>query len=500
MPGYNAGFPPYVGYVVLHFVVKLFPEITIKSGPVRKRLTKQLRNNLRILLKPLCSDIDIQRDWEKIEVSVSDDDPALQDSVTEILKNTPGIANFSLVHAHSVGDLDDILDIATEHWRDELAGKTFCVRVRRSGKHDFRSPDVERYVGGGLLKRTAATGVKLDNPDVRVQLEIRQDKLFLVRDTQAGLGGFPLGFQDSVLSLISGGFDSTVSSYFSIRRGLRTHFCFFNLGGRAHETGVKEVAHFLWRKFASSHRVKFVSVPFDTVVAEILEKIDNAYMGVILKRMMLRAAEHVARDLGAGSLVTGESVAQVSSQTLANLSVIDAVTDCLVLRPLAMVDKQEIIDIARKIGTEQFAANMPEYCGVISRSPTTRAKLERVVAEEHKFDLAILDQALARRSVSSIETVVDELEGQAEGVEIFRTPVSGAIVIDIRHPDEIEANPLKAARFIVFTIPFFDLAEQYARLDQNATYLLYCGKGVMSRLHAEILREQGFTNVAVFRP
>ena len=139
------------------------------------------------------------------------------------------------------------------------------------------------------------------------------------------MGGFPLGCQDSVLSLISGGFDSSVSSYLCIKRGLQTHYCFFNLGGRAHELAVKEVALFLWMKYHASHRVKFISVPFEGVVEEILNNVDNAHMGVVLKRIMLRAAEKLAQGLHIEALVTGESVAQVSSQTLANLSVIDRV-------------------------------------------------------------------------------------------------------------------------------------------------------------------------------
>src|SRR5690625_7458097 len=123
---------------------------------------------------------------------------------------------------------------------------------------------------------------------------------------------------------------------------MRTHYCCFNLGGRAHEIAVKQVAYFLWQKFGASHSVKFVTVPFEGVVAEILEHVDNAYMGVILKRMMLRAATDVAEALKLPALVTGESVAQVSSQTLPNLRVIERVDDEVVLRPLLTKDKGDI--------------------------------------------------------------------------------------------------------------------------------------------------------------
>src|SRR5690606_6859829 len=151
-----------------------------------------------------------------------------------------------------------------------------------------------------------------------------------------------------------------------------------SLGGRDHELGVMEVAHFLWKKYGSSHRVLFISVPFEEVVGEILAKVDNAQMGVVLKRMMLRVSTQLARRLELDALVTGEAISQVSSQTLPNLNVIDTATDMLVLRPLIASHKQDIIDTAYAIGTAEFAKHMPEYCGVISVNPTTRAKPQRI--------------------------------------------------------------------------------------------------------------------------
>lgn len=373
------------------------------------------------------------------------------------------------------------------------------LRVKRSGKHDFSSHDVERQVGGGLLHQSEAAGVKLKNPDITVRLEIRQQDLYVIQSTTAGLGGFPLGTQDSVISLISGGFDSTVSSYLTMKRGLRTHFLFFNLGYRAQEVGVKEVAFYLWNKFSGSHRVRFITVPFEDVVGEILSNVHNSQMGVVLKRMMLRAGTQIAEEMEVQALVTGESVAQVSSQTLTNLSVIDSVTNTLVLRPLVTFDKNDIIDIARKIGTEEFAANMPEYCGVISKKPTTRAKEERVVNEECKFDMAVLESAIANRRVQTIDEVMDDDTPLAE-VEVFSMPQPGAIILDIRHPDEVDVRPLKLANSQIEEIPFFALQNSFKDLSAETRYLLYCDKGVMSRLHAELLVDQGFESVAVYRP
>lgn len=481
----------------MHFIVRLFPEITIKSPPVRKRFTRHLRNNIRDILRPLGKGIQVNSEWEKIEVLADVADEAMVARVSDALGNIPGIAHYSLVKHHPLKDQHDVFEKTLEVWGEALEGKTFCVRAKRVGTHDFTSIDIERYVGGGLNQHSKALGVKLKGADITVQLEIKNDQLYVIENRRKGLGGFPLGSQEPVLSLVSGGFDSTVASYLTMKRGIRTHFCFFNLGGREHEVGVKEVSYFLWNKYGSSHRVKFVSIPFEEVVTEILLNVKNSHMGVILKRMMLRAASQVAAEMEIQALVTGESVAQVSSQTLPNLAVIDQVTDTLVLRPLIVMDKGDIIDISRNIGTEEFAANMPEYCGVISVKPTTRAKLDDVLEHESGFDMEKLEQAIAQRKVQSIDEVVADLDYHLE-LRTVAVAEANDIIIDIRHPDEQERKPMSEAAVLV--IPFYTLSRELSQLDSSKNYLLYCEKGIMSQLHAGHLCDAGHSNVGVYRP
>ena len=321
----------------------------------------------------------------------------------------------------------------------------------------------------------------------------------MIHSQHDSIGGFPLGSLEQTLVLMSGGFDSTVAAYQIMRRGLMSHFCFFNLGGRAHELGVMEVAHYIWKKYGSSQRVLFVSVPFEEVLGEILGKVDNSHMGVILKRMMLRAATRIAERLDIEVLVTGEAISQVSSQTLPNLSLIDSATDKLVLRPLIASHKQDIIDQAVEIGTADFAKHMPEYCGVISVNPKTHAKRNRVEYEEQQFDMAVLERALERAKLVPIDRVIDEL-GQDLQVEEVSEVLAGQIVIDIRHPDAQEDQPLELAGIEVQALPFYALNSRFKELDDTRQYLLYCDKGVMSRLHAHHLLSEGHANVRVYRP
>jgi thiamine biosynthesis protein ThiI len=481
----------------MKFVIKLFPEITIKSKPVRKRFIVQLRRNIKDTLKHFDIDAHVQGQWDSIEIVIQDD--SLEMEVRKYLKRIPGIAKILTVKEHNFETFDDIFAIAKSIYAEEIKGKTFCVRIKRTGQHDFKSVDAERYVGGGLMQHCEAKAVELKNPEYTVQMEIRGQRLHTISAVDKGLGGYPMGCLDGVLSLVSGGFDSNIASYLMSRRGLQTHFLFFNLGGSAHEIGVKQVAHYLWETYAVSHGVKFVTVPFEGVVSEILEKVDNSQMGVILKRMMLRAGSHVAKELNIDAMVTGESIAQVSSQTLRNLTVIDSVTDTLVLRPLIAMDKPDIIDLSREIGVYDFAASMPEYCGVISVKPTTRAKPEKIEAEENNFSFSVLDDAIANARIEKIQNVLRSSEGVTE-VDLVQVPAANDLVVDIRHPQEEESAPLHLTNNEIIKIPFYQLLTNMDQLPKDRNILLYCAKGTMSQLHAEQLTQSGLENVKVFKP
>jgi len=482
----------------MKFIVKPHPEIFVKSESIRKRFTKILDSNIRIILQRLSDSVSVVNRRTYIEVTVKDE--TIREQVLAALTQTSGIHHVLEVNQTDFTDMHDIYEKTLDLVRDDIVGKTFCVRAKRVGKHDFTSIELERYVGGGLNQAVESAKVKLKKPDVTVNIEIENGILNQVLARHKGLGGFPLGTQEDVLSLISGGFDSGVSSYLHIKRGSKVHYCFFNLGGPAHEIGVKQVSHFLWKKYGSSAKVKFISIDFEPVVAEILEKVENGQMGVVLKRMFMRAAGQVAERFGIQALVTGEALGQVSSQTLTNLRMIDNVTDSLILRPLINWDKEDIINVAREIGTEEFAKTMPEFCGVISKNPTVKAVKEKLETEEAKFDFAILDRVIEEARVMDIRDIEKQSQEEAPEIELVDQIDSNAIVLDIRSPDEEDESPLIIDGVDVKHLPFYKLATQFGDLDQSKEYLLYCDRGVMSRLQALYLKENGFGNVKVYRP
>jgi tRNA uracil 4-sulfurtransferase len=483
----------------MKIIVKYHPEINIKSRSVRRRFSKLLESNLRIIVKRIHPSAHIVSRWSDLLIDAPDATADEREQILDTLTRIPGIDQYNEVIEYPFIDFDTAFKDVARHWQSEIENKSFCIRIKRNGNHDFSSIDLERYIGGGLNQLVESARVQLKKPQVTIKAELRNDTFHVIEANHKGLGGMPLPSQEDVLSLISGGFDSGVATYHMIRRGARTHFCFFNLGGKEHEIGVKQAAHQIWSAYSSSHKTKFVSVNFEPVVAEILTNIDNGQMGVVLKRMMMRAAADVADRLNIKALVTGECLGQVSSQTLTNLNVIDRVTDTLILRPLIHLDKSEIIDTARKIGSHDLAAAMPEYCGVISKKPTTKAVLADIIANEENFNFDVLTHAVESAVVMDVRDIEKEAQEEVKEVEQVTELPKDAIVIDIRSPEEEDEKPLEIDGVEVKVLPFFKIATQFGDLDQTKQYYLYCERGVMSRLQALLLHEHGYHDVKVYR-
>ena len=469
----------------------------IKGPKAKKQMVGQLYNNLQTLLGRVDENIEVKKHNDKIEVFT----PVEFITETRIkLLDTPGIEwVLEVTQFENIRTIDEIKEKVNECTAHLIEGKSFVVRAKRSGTHEFKSTEIERTVGGYMLAVNDGkhNGVDLRNPDVTINIELVQHQLNIINHKYKGLSGFPIGSQGAILSLMSGGFDSTVASYLTMKRGIKTHFIFFNLGGTAHEIGVKQVALYLWNKFASSHRVEFISVPFDDVVTEIFRSTNESYMGVTLKRLMLMAAEKIADDREIDALLTGESVAQVSSQTLRNLALIDQATNKLVLRPLSTMNKPEIIDIANSIGTRRFAEAMPEYCGVISKNPVTHGSYKRMDEEAKKFNYEVLNEAVQNAASVFIDEIVADVSEIGEMDVVSDLSDGNYTIVDIRQSDEcIEVEGSE-----VLKIPFFNLKQEFMKLPQNKNYLFYCEKGILSQLHAQYLKDaHNCNNIKVYRP
>ena len=482
----------------MKFIIRLFPEISIKSKPVRNRLIRQVRQNLVNVCKHHGISVNAYAQWDKV-VAIFDETITKDRAITE-LSRIPGIHSFMEVNEYPFTTLDSLFDEIKDVVGPSIENKTFAVRVKRKGQHEFNSQMAERVIGGKFKASFPNKGVCLDNPEVLIHIEIENQIAYLSGEKHLGIGGYPVGSQGEVFSLISGGFDSGVSTYDVLHRGCRVNYLFFNMGGTAHEIGVKQESYFLWDRFASSHRVRFVTIPFEPIVGQILERTHHGVRGVILKRMMMSVGSLVAKKFDAEALVTGESLGQVSSQTLRNLTHIDNVCDVLLLRPLVTADKQDIIDKSRQIGTIGFAESMPEYCGVISDHPNVCPSASFVEEEEAKMDSDLVQKAFESMKVVDINDIPKDTTKLKTEVETVSELLSNDVVLDVRAPDDVEKAPLTVEGHEVITMPFYKTASDFHTLDQIKTYALYCDQGVMSLMQAKQLKEKGYHNVKVYRP
>jgi len=507
----------------MKIIIKPFSEIMIKSKPVRKRYLQVLQTNIARSLKMIDENIKTHLFYDKLEINFNankkeQSDIVNNDKLEEIkigiikkLKFIPWIEFFIDVESFKIDkkliekeDNKEVFDFIFSKCKDfylnKITNKSFVSRVRRNGIHNFSSIDLERYVWGGLLKYSDNAKVKLKNPDITIKIEVKNDDLFLVRDKFFWIGWYPVWTQDKIISLISGWFDSWVSTYSMMKRGCKVDYLFFNLWGSAHELWVKQVSSYLWKNFWIWYDARFITIPFEDVIKELVEKVESRFRWILLKRYFLKIADRLSKEHKYYAIVKWDSLGQVSSQTLKNMFVIDKASETLVLRPLISFNKQEIVDITKDIGTYDFACNMPEYCWVISDKPATWARLEQVLEQEEKIDEIILDRAIESKKVEYLKNILDsKLNSSEEEIEISYIPWKDEIVIDIRKDEDIKKKSLHLENTKILKIPFININSEFKKLDQTKTYLFYCDKWVLSKLHWLYLKELWFNNIKIYR-
>ena len=303
-----------------------------------------------------------------------------------------GVANFSFAER-----VPRDLDALQAKVLDALDGKRFAsfrVDARRADKEfPLTSPEINRRIGAAIKERSGAR-VDLKNGELTIAIEILPRDAFFAFDKIAGAGGLPVGASGRVVSLISGGIDSPVAAYRMMQRGCRLIFVHFHgapyLDGTSQEK-VRQLVQILTRHQFTS---RLYLVPFGEIQRQIVAAVLRPLRVVLYRRMMLRIAESIARREKAGALVTGESLAQVASQTLENMTVIEKAAGLSILRPLVGMDKQEIIDQARRIGTFETSAIPDQDCCqlFVPKHPATKARLADVEHSESRLDLAAMIQ------------------------------------------------------------------------------------------------------------
>src|SRR5438045_1840526 len=330
----------------------------------------------------------------RIEIEMGPDTPWSE--VSDRIGRVFGIANFSMAgrgpHAFDALAAAILADVG------DRAPASFRVSATRADKRlPFRSPDVEREVGG-LIKEATDWRVNLDHPDLTIHIEMLPDGAFYFFGKEPGAGGLPTGSGGRVACLLSGGIDSPVAAYRMMRRGcsvLFIHFHSYPILSRASQEKVREIARLLT---TYQMRSRLALVAFGELQQKVVLAVPPAIRVVIYRRLMMRIAERLARRWRARALVTGEVIGQVASQTLDNLTTIAEATTMEVLRPLVGMDKDEIAAEAERLGTFQISIIPDQDCCQLftPRHPSTGADLEEVETAERALPIQeMVDAACA---------------------------------------------------------------------------------------------------------
>ena len=370
-------------------------EITLK-GKNRPLFFRRLERNLRLALRGTAAER-VERRHLGIEVSPVTD--ASWPEIAERIGNVFGVVKF--YRCRKVPRSPEAIESALE---TELAGldfATFRITAKRSDKaYPLTSIELNRRLGS-FVERLTGARVSLREPDVNVYVEITPREALVYLREMPGPGGLPVGSAGRVVALLSGGIDSPVAAWRMMKRGCLVtfvHFHSFPLVDGSSREKAQELAELLGRY---QFRSTLFLVPFADVQREIILSVPPAYRVVVYRRFMTRIAEAIARERGAGALVTGESLGQVGSQTLENIGVVRSVATLPVLSPLIGMDKQEIIEQARRIDTFPVSILPDEDCCSLftPRHPTTRARLADVERLESALDVP----ALVARAVEQAE-------------------------------------------------------------------------------------------------
>ena len=322
----------------------------------------------------------------------------------EALKHVFGIVGLSL--ARPCGkDKDAILACAKEFLDDQLrAARTFKVETKRADKtFPMTSIQLSQWVGGHLHEAFPHLTVDVHHPDLTVYVEVREEAAYVHAPAEPAAGGLPIGMGGRAVSLLSGGIDSPVASYMIAKRGVELEMIHFASPPYTSEQAREKVLQLARELVPWCGRLNVTIVPFAEIQEEIRRNCPEDHFTLIMRRFMMRLADALARDLNCRALVTGESLGQVASQTMDALAVSGDVTDLPVLRPVIGMDKEEIVRIARHIGTFETSILPYEDCCTVftPRHPKTRPHVEEVREMEQALDV----EGLVRRAMEGREVV-----------------------------------------------------------------------------------------------
>lgn len=386
-----------------------FGELSTK-GKNKKRFIQQLSRNIREATQDY-PQIKIQPNHDFIFLDLNDADEAV---ITSRLKDIFGIQNFSPVYVIP-RDYETARAAVVELMQGlETEGKTFKIATRRSDhsyEHDTNWLNAE--FGAAVLKNIPNITVQVKKPDITVRVDVKKEHFLISTETYQGAGGLPVGSSGRGVLMLSGGIDSPVAGYLAMKRGVEIEAVHFHSPPYTSPQALKKAKDLTAKITRFGGQIQFIEVPFTEIQEEIKAKIPEGYAMTITRRMMLRITDAVREKRKALAIFNGESLGQVASQTLESMIAINAVTTTPIIRPVATMDKNEIIDIAQKIDTFDLSIQPFEDCCTIfaPAAPKTKPQIDRAERYEEQLDIVgLVERAVEGMIVTPITsaTAIEE--------------------------------------------------------------------------------------------
>lgn len=379
-------------------------ELTLK-GLNRCNFEDILIKNIRRTLRDL-GEITVKKAQSTVYIEPKSEDFDFEEALDRV-KRVFGIAGFSRACVCEKS-MEDIIAKSPAYLKNDLEGiKTFKVEAKRADKRfPLTSPEICREIGGVLLDAYPHLSVDVHNPDLVVYVEIRDYNAYVRGEQIQGAGGLPVGTAGNASILISGGIDSPVAAWTMAKRGLRLNAIHFASPPYTSPRAEQKVRTLLSKVARYSGVINLAVVPFTEIQDQIANNCPEDYFTLIMRRMMMRISERIARDKGSLALITGESLGQVASQTLPALVTTDYVCNMPVLRPLIGMDKEEIVEISRKIDTFETSILPYEDCCTVftPKHPKTRPTIAECEKAEQGLDIdALIEKAISETEYSYVE-------------------------------------------------------------------------------------------------